>query len=128
MEDPRIPQRFTRSGETGLLVEARRVRLSVQARERVAAPPGLRGERRQQLRARTAPAHGRENRHSADLDGRRIDLVETARADRFSFTSNQGVNGERVRPIVLVDLEFGRNALLLDEHAKANGERVAQPA
>jgi hypothetical protein len=127
VEDARVPKLGSVIAESGAAVESGGMDLSVQTRLPKAQPSGLGEQGRKQRLADTDAACSRQHGHPADLDHSRLESVEPARSGWFVVDEGQGVDGGRIRAIVLVDLDFGRDPLLFDENALPDRYGPAEP-
>jgi hypothetical protein len=127
VEDARVPKLRSVIAESGVAVETGGVDLCVQTRLPKAQPAGLGEQGREKRLADTGAACRREHGHPADLDHSLLESVEAARSDGFVVDEGQGMDGGRIRAIVLVDLDFGRDPLLFDENALPDRYGPAEP-
>lgn len=124
MDDVALHKRFAERRKPRFHVEADRVVLRVERRQRIAASARVRDEAVEQPPAHPASARGRQHRHAADL-GRAAEaaVIASRRDDDAAFTKHGMARGS-IRPVVLVDFFFGRHTLLVDEDGEAHGQRL----
>ena len=102
------------------------MRLGVEMRAAEAAPCRFGQQCVEQRAADAATANVRCDGHAADLHGPVARDVIASGTRSFRAVADECVHRGFVRAIVRVDLFCGRNALLLDENARAHRECARQ--
>ncbi len=127
MDDLALHERVAERREAGLRVKPDGVVLRVERRAREATGAGVGDERIEQNAPDPATAGVLEHRHPADLRGTVGATIVAAGSNDRGAGANDGVARAGIGAVVVVDLFFGRHALLVNEHRETHGQRRRHP-